>query len=954
TLNATVTDSLSSTPEIGTEVKFYDNNTLIGTAITDDQGLASYDYIVPLDAVYGEHTINATVYEGDINFSETSDTLTVYMNVTIDATLSSSMVTREESITVSITVTDELGNGLSDYIVELYDATIDQVVASEVTDGNGDVELVYGIPIDSPVGEHILIVRLVNIPQYVRFTEVQNTLDVYANTDLHIDLQVMEADRGDIVEIIATLTDNLLNGLDGYTVLFYTGTTLLGSEITNSSGIATFQWLVDNSVLGQQQIRAEFIASGYYHSSMSNTENLDIYSNPSLDLTLQPHARIGENVIIQALLTDESGLALEGYTIEFYLDDVLLGTAVTAADGIAAYTWIPDSAELYNVYAQFNENGYYHAAITQVEQIEVQTFYIDAPETADRGDMVILSATLTDSFGMGIEGEEIFFYLNGMLLGSSMTDSSGVATYDWVISNDLLGVQTLHVGCPAFGYISTDVFTTVYSNTSVSIQLSEASVDRGDPVTITVTLSDENGAMVGYDVVIYLNGSILTTVTTNASGMADFIWTADETGTHVFHAEFAGSGYYYASQTGTTNLEVYTTPSLPLTIPTTGDRGDIITLIAELTDAGLPLEGYTIDFYVDGQLVGSSQTNSSGYATYDWTITNGLLGDVNVLAEFSGSGYYDPNSDTQTITVYSNPFLTIEVTDMQDNPITSVTQGDTVKFKATLLDEAGNPISGQSILFYLNGTIVGSAITNGQGIAELTFTFTYELTEVQTVYADFGGFLYYNNCVSGTTQLSVYVDNMDIIVTISDTYTQNEAFDLFIQVKDSDNPIFGVGDAIVQVYLNDTLIGEGITVTGFQAGDVTISCLIPPDAELGYSIIKIVVTKDDGQGVVRMSTLEQGITIIGEPEEPQGTDIDITNDLTVAAGEDHTVKVQVKKDGEPQANINVKLYAEIDGEWELQDEGTTNDDGKVELTMRVQDELGSQKIKIVTESKTKT
>ena len=954
TLNATVTDSLSSTPEIGAEVNFYDNNTLIGTAITDDQGLASYDYIVPLDAVYGEHTINATVYEGDINFSEVSDTLTVYMNVTIDATLSSSMVTREESITVSITVTDELGNGLSDYTVELYDATIDQVVASEVTDGNGDVELVYGIPIDSPVGEHILIVRLVNIPQYVRFTEVQNTLDVYANTDLHIDLQVMEADRGDIVEIIATLTDNLLNGLDGYTVLFYTGTTLLGSEVTNFSGIATFQWLVDNSVLGQQQIRAEFIASGYYHSSTSNTENLGVYSNPSLDLTLQPHARIDENVIIQALLTDESGLALEGYTIEFYLNDVLLGTAVTNISGIAAYTWVPDSAELYNVYAQFNETGYYHAAMTQVEQIEVQTFYIDAPETADRGDMVTLSATLTDSFGIGIEGEEVFFFLNGTLLGSSMTDSSGVATYDWAITNDLLGVQTLHVECPAFGYISNDVFTAVYSNTSVSIQLSDSSVDRGDPVTITVTLSDENGALEGYDVVIYLNGQVLTTVTTNAQGIGTFVWNSDELGFLTFNAEFAGSGYYYSSQSSTTNLEVYTTPTLILSTPSTVDRGDVIILVSELTDIGTPLEGYLVNFYISGQLLGSSTTNSSGFATYQWTVANDLLGDVTVQAEFDGFDFYYANADIQTVTVYSNPSLTIEVTDDQDNPITSVTQGDTVRFKTVLFDEAGNPISGQSILFYLNHTIIGSAVTNGQGVATLEFTFTYELTEVQTVYTDFGGFLYYYNCVSDTVQLSVYVDDMAIIANIDDSYSQNEVFDLYIQVKDKDNPLFGVGNAVVQVYLNDVLIGEGITLTGIQAGDVTINCVIPSDAQIGEGVIKIVATKDDGQGVVRISTVEQGTTIVDEPEEPQGTVIEILNDLNVEKGKDHTVKVKISKDGEPQVNINVKLYAEIDGNWELQDEDTTDVDGEVELNLRVQDELGSQKIKIVTDDKTKT
>jgi len=956
TVTANVTNSVSSDPEIGANVTFYDDGVPIGWAITDAQGIAVFDYSMPIDASYGDHQLNATVYEGDVRYSEVSEPLTVYMRVNINAIMSAQSVTRDNAISVYVYLTDEMGNPVPDYEVELYDATIDQVVVSGMTDQNGYVELIYGIPVDSPIGPHDLIVRLTNEPQYVRFTEVQETLDVYASTDLHIDLQVTDADRGDIVDITATLTDDMGNQLEGYTILFYANSTYLGSVVTNVDGVAVFAWTVGDSILGQYDIRAEFIASGYYHSSTSNSEPLAIYSNPSLDVTVQDHARIGESVVIQVLLTDENGASMEGYVIEFYLNGELQGTEITDVNGIATYTWIPSSTGLFTVHAEFDGIGFYRTATSQVEQIEVQTFYMDAPETADRGDVVTLFATLTDVTGVGIEGEEVFFYLNGMLLGNAMTDSSGIAQFDWLIANDLIGVQTLHAECPSLNYVSTDVFTTVYSNTSLSIQLSDSIVDHGDAVTITVTLTDENGALEGYEVVIYLNGELLTIVTTNSQGMGEFIWTADEVGSHLFHGNFTGSGYYGPSVSSTSNVEVYTTPSLTLNSPTTGERGDIITLVAELTDAGIPMEGYTIDFLIDGQFLGSAITNSSGYATYTWTVDNTLLGDVSVQVEFAGFGFYNPDSDTNTITIYSNPSLTLEVVDDQDNPVTEVTQGNTVIFRATLLDEAGNPISGQSILFYLNGSIVGTTVSNTQGIAELPFTFTYKPSEVQTVYADFGGMLYYLPCVSETTQLTVFVDNMNIITTISDSYIQNEAFDLFVDIKDAENPLFGVGDVIVQVYLNDVLIGEGVTQTGIQAGEVTISCVIPSDAQVGVGTIKIIATKDDGSGVIRLSTLEQPTTILSGQDDPtpEGTSIEILSDTTVEMDKDHTVKVKVTEDGEPMDDIKVKLYAEVDGKWELQDEDTTNDDGEVKLKMKVQDELGSQRIKIVTESKTKT
>jgi len=515
TLNATVTDSLSSVPEVGISVNFYDNETLIGTAISNDQGLATLDYTVPLDADYGEHTIIATVYEGDPNFSDVSESLTVYMNVTVNATFSSTTVERESSISVSVSVEDELGNGLSNYTVELYDLTIGQVITSNVTDSNGQTELIYGIPVAAPVGDHNLVVRIVNIPQYVIANEVQDTLYIFANTDLHVELLVTEAEPGDTVEIIATLTDNMLNGLEGYTIFFYAGDTLLGNQTTDLNGIAVFQWLVDNSLLGTQQIRAEFVASGYYHSSTSDIETIAIHSNSITilnDLTVES----GEQHTVKVQVR-EDGEPKADINVELYAwvdgEWVLMDEATTNDEGEAELTMTVQ-----------DEIGSQKIKIVSDIKTKTKTLTVkykldidlDLDEGLELGDTCNIKVTIKDYNDEPIQ-VKVSIWFGDELLISENTDEDG--RIEVSVTPDTVGEYKVKI---KFDSISDAIVETIEKTVRVGERL-DIKYEENPDGTVTIEFQYANGtAMANTSIDLYIDGYGENNVNANSEYLQGF------------------------------------------------------------------------------------------------------------------------------------------------------------------------------------------------------------------------------------------------------------------------------------------------------------------------------------------------------------------------------------------------------------------------------------------------
>ncbi len=151
--------------------------------------------------------------------------------------------------------------------------------------------------------------------------------------------------------------------------------------------------------------------------------------------------------------------------------------------------------------------------------------------------------------------------------------------------------------------------------------------------------SDTKGAVNPINSTI-TNGSTTTTFTGLQPGISKLLTTIDD-------------------QTETTNVNI-NTPTAIVVNHISGLKGDKINLTANLTDTykKVPISGKTIQFSVNGNIIGTAVTDSNGIATLAYTITQ-TSGSYTILAEFAGDTTYSDTSNTNTLKVTNLQFTII-------------------------------------------------------------------------------------------------------------------------------------------------------------------------------------------------------------------------------------------------------------------------------------------------------
>ena len=196
-----------------------------------------------------------------------------------------------------------------------------------------------------------------------------------------------------------------------------------------------------------------------------------------------------------------------------------------------------------------------------------------------------------------------------------------------------------------------------------------------------------------------------------------------------------------------------------------------VDLFATLVDKyGNPLSGLQVDFFVDGNLVGSATTDGSGQAsfTYSPIIENPAGNPHTITANFTGNESYNPASGTNNLTV-NKANTTITVDNATEN------KGKTVNLIATLKDQYGNLLAGRTVNFLVNGVNAGSAVTDINGIATKS---------------------YFINLIGGTYNIQVDFLGDDYYLTSNGTGTLKvPQSDLYVKIWASNNKPH-VGDSI--------------------------------------------------------------------------------------------------------------------------------------------------------------
>jgi hypothetical protein len=146
------------------------------------------------------------------------------------------------------------------------------------------------------------------------------------------------------------------------------------------------------------------------------------------------------------------------------------------------------------------------------------------------------------------------------------------------------------------------------------------------------------------------------------------------------------------------------------------------------------------------------------------TITNGSA-NTTFTGLQPGFSVVSAMVDDQTVTTNVN--INKISTAITVTPVNGL-NGKTVNLTATLTDSDGNPVSGASVQFSVNGTIIGSVNTDTNGIATLPYTITQNggYYNIDTLFA--GDNVY--NSSTGSTTLKIPQSNIYITVTTSNSH----------------------------------------------------------------------------------------------------------------------------------------------------------------------------------------
>ncbi|MEW6011111.1 MAG: Ig-like domain repeat protein [Euryarchaeota archaeon] len=529
---------------------------------------------------------------------------------------------------------------------------------------------------------------------------------------------------------------------------------------------------------------------------------------PKTDITLR--ARLTENV---------EGTPLEGKTITFcWVTNVdinnpqtMCANATTDEDGWAEYVIVgglpkcpfsgPDECR-YNVLAWFAGDEIYEYSQTDfnilVRQFDTEIAVLNV--AGNQGDEVILSATLTkEEDSSPIAGKTLNFYVNGVYVGSALTNAQGVATLAYTITQTQ-GKYTITAefetegcfrGAEGEGELDVEFNGVVLTVDGVTI------CPLGKPI-VTAKLTDlEGNPLPGRTIKFSINPE--TEGVTNAQGIALGIFDPLPLGTYNVNALFEGDGEFEAA---TVNSTLNVTPDEFPTILTLdnvqGNQGQSVLLKATLTDDdGIPLEGKTIDFYVDDTLVGSAITNSEGLATLEYIITQ-TKGQYTTKAVFEGYECYLASTDYANLDVeFSTALITVE-------NVTICPLGKPI-VTAKLTDLEGNPLPGRTIKFSINPETEG--VTNAQGIALGIFDplplGTYNvnaLFEGDSEYA----------AVDANSTLNVTPDEFPTILTLNNVKgSKGDQVTLRATLTDEDGiPLPGQN---IDFYVNGVYVGSALT-----------------------------------------------------------------------------------------------------------------------------------------------
>jgi hypothetical protein len=245
------------------------------------------------------------------------------------------------------------------------------------------------------------------------------------------------------------------------------------------------------------------------------------------------------------------------------------------------------------------------------------------------------------------------------MIGTALLDTAGNASVG--VSTLTVGNHTITATYPATGtFAGSSASMTQQVNglgTKAVLSANPATIQTGDSVTLTTTVTDLTGTGTPTGTVTFLDGgTTLQTASLAATGTVSISTTTLSPGAHSLGCTYSGDTVYSPATCAAVPFTVQTADTAMTLVPSANPTPALtpVTFTAKLTSRGQPNAG-AVQFSVDGSAVQGGTPGPGGTTTIQIALA---AGSHTVAAQFAGSSGFNPSSASVTETATQNPTAT--------------------------------------------------------------------------------------------------------------------------------------------------------------------------------------------------------------------------------------------------------------------------------------------------------
>ena len=371
---------------------------------------------------------------------------------------------------------------------------------------------------------------------------------------------------------------------------------------------------------------------------------------------------------------------------------------------------------------KYDENNRYITGYLQVDNFMVP-FSIDTRipplvtvnvPTGKYRDTSLLEAWFTEPDGTTpIAGLVVNFYVGGVLVGTNTTNGSGYVSLVYTVASaGPMNYTAAYTGnSPLWGLVNGSSMPNFDpAGTVTTVTTDPANIIVNYPNNIVANVVDEWGTTVGagHWVDFYIDGVLVGSNRTNALGEAVLSFKPNDLAPHVYSAIFRATANFTAStgDTGSINAIKMATHIVINNVTTKPFRNTRIT-VTLLDDNGDPILGKLIYYSIaGGSTLSTGPTDANGRAYIYYNASQ--AGNVPIFVEFVEDAWLFGSTQNGIIVV---ELLNTTVT-FKNIIVNALTEAN---FIATLVDEDGRILDGETVEIYVDGVLVKSDVTDSNG-----------------------------------------------------------------------------------------------------------------------------------------------------------------------------------------------------------------------------------------------